>query len=247
MTPRLVLAALLLGAVGCRGTLSPISNKLKVGEEPYVAFTADGEDGVGDLFASALSAGTAYQITFSRVDERLPALSPDGTMLAAVRSRAPGDTSAQSVFVMNLINGNERRIEGEIVGMPDALAWSADGTTLYLRTTAGTLAAAAPPATGRWAPASAEEPFAVRLGDPPIAVAFPCDSGGGLCARLEGGVVTRLSAAGTHPVRWAGDSVGYMENGEWLVRPLAGGTIRALQWSARFSRPRELSVYPGPR
>ncbi|MBL8978238.1 MAG: PD40 domain-containing protein [Gemmatimonadetes bacterium] len=246
MTLRTVLAALLLGAVGCRGTLSPISNKLKVGEEPYVAFTADGEDGVGDLFASALSAGTAYQITFSRVDERLPALSPDGTMLAAVRSRAPGDPSAQSVFVMNLINGNERRIEGEISGMPDALAWSDDGATLYLRTSAAVLQAAAPPASGRWAPASAAEPFAVRLGDPPIAVALPCDSGG-LCARLAGGIVTRLSATGTNPVRWAGDSVGYMENGEWLVRPLAGGTIRALQWSERVKAPRELSVYPGPR
>ncbi len=246
MTRRLLFTALLLGAMACRGTLSPLSNKLKVGEEPYIAFTADGEEGVGDIFASPLTGGTAYQVTFSRVDERLPALSPDGTVLAAVRSRAPGDTSSQSVFVMNLINGNERRIDGEITGMPDALAWSDDGATLYVRTPTVVHQAPAPPARAGWAPATGADPFRIRLGDPPLGIAVACDSGG-LCARLTGGLVTPLSATGTNPVRWAGDSVGYMENGEWLVRPLAGGTIRALRWNERVSRPRELSVYPGPR
>ncbi|MEO8139520.1 MAG: hypothetical protein ABI742_07745, partial [Gemmatimonadota bacterium] len=71
---RLPAAGLLL-LVACRGSLSPLSNKIEVGKEPYIVFTADGEGGVGDLFASPLQGETQFQITFTRVDERLPALS----------------------------------------------------------------------------------------------------------------------------------------------------------------------------
>ncbi|TFG50583.1 MAG: hypothetical protein E4H38_03320, partial [Gemmatimonadales bacterium] len=123
---RLVLAGLVLLAA-CRGTLSPLSNKVEIGQESYIVFAADGEDGVGDLFASSPGGGTAWQITFGRVDERLPALSPDGVMLAFDRGRLPGDTTTRSVVVMNLLNGAERQVVAPGVLRPSAIAWSADG------------------------------------------------------------------------------------------------------------------------
>ena len=95
----------------CSGSLSPLSNKVKVGQEAYVILVADGEDGLGDLFASSTGGGVAFQITFTRVDERLPALAPDGVSLAFVRARAPGDTSELHVAVMNLLNGTERSLD----------------------------------------------------------------------------------------------------------------------------------------
>ena len=179
MRRRAALAGALLLAAACRGTLSPLSNKIKVGEEAYVVFSAPGEDGLGDLFASPAEGGTVHQVTFSRVDERLPALAPDGAMLAFTRSRRPGDTTGVHVAVMNLLNGKERRIAGELGGTPTALAWSPDGATLYARTPAGIRSVAAPPATGSWQEAPAgDSVFAVRVGDPVFGVVTTCPASG---------------------------------------------------------------------
>ena len=121
----LPLGALLL-AVACRGTLSPLSNRIEVGQEPYVIMVADGEDGLGDLFASSTAGGMPWQITFTRVDERLPSLSPDGISLAFIRSRAPGDTAVRHVAVMNLLNGSERQLPLPAAVRVEQLAWSMD-------------------------------------------------------------------------------------------------------------------------
>lgn len=242
---------LLTALVACRGTLSPLSNKLKVGEEPYLVFAADGEGGVGDLFASALVGGTPYQVTFTRVDERLPALSPDGVMLAFVRARAPGDTTAAGLVVMNLLSGAERRAGLDAVGGVDAIAWSADGGTIYLRRGEAIFILPAPPARGALTPvlpaeaARADSAFRVLLGRPPVGEAMPCPAGEGVCARLGDALPVTLSPVASSPIRWLGDSVAYLERGEWTVRPLGGGATRILRWTRPVEHPRSVSVFGG--
>lgn len=242
---------LLFSLVSCRGTLSPLSNRLDVGEEPYLVFSADGEAGAGDLFASALVGGTPYQITFTRVDERLPALSPDGAMLAFVRARAPGDTSAAALVVMNLLNGAERRADLTAVGSVEALAWSPDGATIYVRRGEAIFTLPAPPVGGELAPvqpaiaAAADSAFRVFLGRPPVGEALSCPGGQGVCTRLGEGEVMLLNPTASSPTRWPGDSLAYLEQGEWTIRPLAGGATRILRWTAPVGHPRSVSVFGG--
>lgn len=243
--------ALLLGTAACRGTLSPLSNKIDAGREPFFVFVADGEDGLGDLFAAKPEGGTPFQFTFSRVDEALPALAPGGTMVAFIRTRAPGDTTPGSLVVMNLANGAERRVT--LAGNPvDALAWSRDGATIYARRGEAIFTLPAPPATGDLAPVSpgdaavADSAFRVLLGDPPLGEAVTCAGGAGICARLATGEVQPLSAMGTHPTRWPGDSVAYLEAGSWIVRPLAGGTERTIRFTRPVANPRAISAVGKP-
>ena len=242
------MTALLL--LACRGSLSPLSNKLEVGQQPYVVFVADGEAGVGDLFASIPAGGHSFQITFTRVDEELPSLSADGTMLAFIRSRAPGDFQHRALVVMNLLNGAERRVDAD-GAVPTALAWSRDGARIYLRQGDAVRVTPAPPAALRLAPvASADRPaadsqLAVLLGAPPLATAVPCDNGVGICARLVDGSQQTITRSGRDPARWTGDSIAYQEDGDWVIRPLAGGKTRALSWAQASGHPRDLTVFPG--
>jgi len=241
----------LIGALGCRGSLSPLSNRVDVGQEPYVVYVADGEAGVGDLFASKPAGGAVYQITFTRVDERLPALSPDGTMLAFLRARAPGTLTRQGLVVMNLLNGAERQVE---LGarLPGALAWGRDGRTLYLRADDSLFRSPTPPSPlGLESVPVPERPAAesllsVLLGDPPLAEAVPCDSTG-VCARFRDGTVQTIAAAAVDPTRWVGDSIAYREAGQWIIRPLAGGRPRVLRVSKDLRHLRSLTVFGGPR
>jgi hypothetical protein len=245
---RLVLAGLVL-VVACRGTLSPLSNKLEIGQESYIVFAADGEDGVGDLFASSPGGGTAWQITFSRVDERLPALSPDGVMLAFDRGRLPGDTTARSVVVMNLLNGAERQVVASGLLRPRAIAWSADGERIVVRTESGVVTVPAPPASAEPVAADAEDSaqLAVMLGDPPEAEARICSGGLGVCVALRDGREVVLDSAAVSPVAWYGDSVAYSRSGGWVVHPLAGGHTRLLEWDHEVVNPRSITHFRAPK
>ena len=245
----------LLGAVlvfaACRGTLSPLSNRIKVGQEPFLVVVADGEDGLGDLFASSTGGGMAWQLTFTRVDERLPALSRDGISLAFVRSRAPGDTTGVHISVMNLLNGAERQLELPAGMRADELAWSADGSRFYARSETLLLESAAPPARTGFAPvaavgrAAAESAFVVLPGTPPTVAVERCADGDGLCVRLGGGGVVPLAAGGSGPLRWSGDSVAYQDGGVFVVRPLSGGRTRTLTWDPPLQHPRQATMYAG--
>lgn len=244
------IALALVAAVGCRGTLSPLSNKLKLGEEAYVVLVADGEDGRGDLYASAPASGTPFQVTFTRVDERAPALSRDGALLAFLRSTTPSDTAASSVVILNLLNGAERRVAAPPGA--DALRWTADGSALLARTPAGILRTAVPPARLSFAPVpeagrdAADSLFRTFLGDPPAGEAKPCASGAGLCALLTDGDTVRLSATGREPLAWGTDSVAYFEGAALVIQPLGGGKTRVIRWE-RLSNPRQPTWFPGTR
>jgi hypothetical protein len=231
-------------ALGCRGTLSPLSNKLEIGHDPYFVFVADGEDGLGDLFAAGPSGGQAYQITFTRLDERQPVLSPDGVMLAFLR-RPYGDSSAAQPVIMNLVNGAERTVAD--VGDIDALAWSADGSRLYLHAPAGLQVVDAPPRPAAITPVQetefprADSAFKVLLGNPPMGEAVTC-AGGGVCAQLASGI-TVLAADGRFPAPWGSDSLVYSVGNELVVRPLAGGATRLVKLTGTLKNPRQVTLF----
>jgi hypothetical protein len=239
-----------VGIVACRGSLSPIQNKIQVGEEAYAVFAADGEGGMGDLYAVRATGGPTFPITFSRVDESAPALSPDGSMLAFVRARSVRDSTTE-LWVMNLLNGAERRLgaPAPVVRVTRA-GWSRDGRTLYARSDHGTFRVAAPPAppAPAWVDrtdAEADSALMIILGDPPFARAEPCARQPGLCAVDRSGVTTVLSGDGYDAARWGDDSVGYFSENVLLVRPLGGGSLRQINFLRAPVRPRQLSVFPG--
>jgi hypothetical protein len=249
---KLHLAAVGLGLAalaGCRGTLSPLSNRLKVGQESYVVFVADGEEGRGDIFASPPASGTAFQVTFTRLDERAPALSPDGSMLAFLRSSDVTDTTNVSLVVLNLINGAERRVAAP-VGVT-GLRWSPDGSALLARSGSGLFRTPAPPQSLALEPVpdaertGADSLFRILLGSPAIGEARACSTGTGVCAWLASGDTLALSSNGTEPLAWGSDSVGYFEDGALVIRPLAGGRTRSIRWSNSFTHPRQPTWFAG--
>jgi hypothetical protein len=232
-------------------SLSPLGNRLEVGEESYVIFEAAGEDGQGDLYASPASGGSIFPVTFSRVHETGPALSPDGTTLAFLRATRESDSAGYRVWIMNLLNGAERQLPVTSVGAPRRVAWSRDGQRLFVRTRGGDLVAPAPPASPELQPATgaqeaaADSAFQVILGDPPFAVVTYCADGGGLCVSPDSGDAQVLASGGRDPFRWGTDSLGYFVGNELEIRPLAGGTTRRMTWASSPDRPRTATQFPG--
>ena len=235
--------------VGCRVSLSPVKNRVDVGVESYVVFDAEGEDGQGDLYAGSASGGSVVRVTFTRVHESSPALSPDGVMLAFIRGARAGDSASHRIWIMNLLNGAERDV-GELGegAYPQKLGWSLDGTALFAATSRGILRISPPPADpdpGAVEPGSipaADTALGVPLGFPVMAVARACDSG--ICAFTPSGsqVVTPMGRA---PFRWGADSMGYFVGDAVLVRPLGGGTTREVRWSGLPSSVHGASQFPG--
>ena len=246
---RLGVAACLALLSGCTGSLSPLSHKLELGQEPYFVFAADGEAGEGDLFASPAAAGQLFQVTFTRLDERLPRLSPDGSLLAFVRSPSRSDSARSEIWVMNLINGAERRVAEPGAINPVALAWATDSRSLYVESATGVFVVAAPPErpsvhTAEGVERSrADTAMLVLVGDPPIGAVQQCAGGEGLCIRHNDGSEDLLDGGARWPAVWAPDSLAYEINGDFVVRPLAGGTTRVLRWTRPVSHAREMSYF----
>jgi hypothetical protein len=225
---------MLLGAAGCN--FSPLMNQIEVGEEPFVVVVGEGADGRADLFAVSSGGGALRQLTFTTLLERGPQLTPEGAILAFLRMRDTLATTPREVVVMNLLNGSERRLALPAeAGQPQALGWSDDQTTLYVRTDRGAWALSAPPAEPNARPAKpgdamADTALALWLGSPRFARVIPCDSG--VCVETLRGDTAQLSATGRDPFRWGTDSVAWFDGERLMVRSLGPGLPRRLEWSS---------------
>jgi hypothetical protein len=215
-------------------SFSPLTNRIKVGEEDVVIFVGEGPDGNTDLFASNASGGTPTQLTYTVAVELLPRITSDGGVLAFIRS--PDTTGVGGRLVlMNLLNGNERSVAlPDGIGTPTALGWSTAQDAIYLRTVNGTWRTAAPPArmtltaVSGAALASADSALSVWLGEPRFARALQC--GSDVCAIGTGGDTMVLGRSASHPLRWGRDSVAWFERNNVIVRGLGPGPARRVTW-----------------
>lgn len=206
----------------------------------------------GDLYAVAALGGEVTPLTYSNVGEMRPALSPDGGAVAFLRGGSLRDSMPASVWVMNLINGGERRIElPKDAGAPSRVAWSGDGRSLVMETAGGLYRATAPPTDtpARAVPpegrAQAESSLAVLLGSPAFARVVPCAEPEDLCVAGDSGGPALLAPGAAHAARWGPDSVAYLSGGRLLVRPLGPGRARRVEWSRAPKAPRQITVFPG--
>ena len=245
-----MLAAGVTGAASCRVSLSPLQNHVAVGQENYVIFEADGEGeaGQGDLYAVLGAGGTVFPLTYTRVAESHPVLSPDGVMVAFLRSRQAGDSTDARVVVMNLLNGAERVVWRADQGrMPYRLGWHPRDPELFIATTGGVLRATVPPAPLAVVPAEdaalADSALAVMIGSPPFARVGQCAGGVELCVVTPAGDEQVLLAGARDAFRWGPDSVAYVVGASLNIRPLAGGHDRVLRWTKPPRDPRHPTVF----
>lgn len=247
----LPLAALALGA--CDDVMSPLRKLADVGKDPYLFFVADSPDGRSDIWVARPGGDAARQATYTPAWESAPSLSPDGAMLAFLRSADSGAAAPREAWVMNLITGRERQLQ--LPAMPSPVrrvGWSRDEQAIYLATDAGLWRVAAPPASGVAAPlpdaehAAADSALHVFVGEPAFAEVVPCDVPADLCA-LAGGERKPLQAGASDPVRWGSDSVGYVLEGSLRVRPLGPGRERRVEFAPAVTRPRQVTYFPGAR
>jgi hypothetical protein len=246
----------LLLLAACESTFLPLRGKFEVGQDPMVVFVGGDGPAGGDLYAVPTSGGRAIPITFSTVGEMRPALSPDGGAVAFLRAvlRAGSltDSAPASVWILNLINGAERQVElPDGAGPPEQAGWTDGGRALVMRAGGRLYRAEAPPAEGvaRLVPvprrASAESALAVLLGRPAFGRAVPCANAEDLCVVGDTGSPVLFARGAREPARWGNDSVAYLEGDRLMVRPLAAGRARQVEWSALPPRPRQLSVFAG--
>lgn len=249
----------LVAASACGDTMSPIRNLGEVGKDPYLVFVAQAPDGAGELFVARPDGRNIRPITYSPVWESQPALSPDGAVLAYLRSRDTLAATPRQVWVTNLLDGGERKMTLP----PDApqvqrVAWSADGLVLLASTADGALLRwTMPPTTAPGAIVPAPERAGSRLrfdqllGDPPFARIVPCvDGAPKACLQtLDDTTDTRSALADfdvRDAVRWRGDSVGYLIGDSLRVRPLSRGRERRIEWAPKTPlAPRQFTLFPG--
>ncbi|MES2125248.1 MAG: hypothetical protein V4503_11235 [Gemmatimonadota bacterium] len=233
--------ALLLA--GCN--LSPLRNRIKVGEEPIVIFVGEGIDGHTDLFAVPASGGSIAQLTFTPLLESMPRINARGDVVAFIRARDTAATAANEVVVMNLLNGAERAVPlPDGAGHIKAIAWGPGDSALYLRSDGGTWRASTPPAPTSVVAATgsdfvqADSVFELWVGEPRFARLFPCQ-GGGVCAVGPRVDTTVLSEQGRDPLRWGSDSVAWFEGDGMVVRGIGPGTVRRILWKRPPLHPRD--------
>ena len=234
---------------GC--SVTPLTNKISVGEEAFVLAVGEGPDGMTDLFAAPAHGGAFARLSFNRMVESAPRLSEGGRMVAYLR-RAPGAAEPPEVVVLDLGNGAEERVAlPREAGSPAAVAWLPNNSRIAVRADSGLFgfappSAAAVPARLHGADsARADSALGVPLGSPVAAMVVACD-GGGLCVRTADAAVSPLDRGGHGAVRWGADSVGYFTGAGFEVRPLAGGRSRHPEWSGAPAHLRELTYAPSP-
>ena len=245
-------------------SVTPLTNKIQVGEEAFVVAVGEGSDGMTDLYAAPAGGGAFSRLTFNRPAEAAPRLSAAGTRLVYLRS-SPVETAdpEPQVVVLDLRTGAERGFRmPRTSGASRAVAWLPGDSAVAVRTDSGLFLLV--PARGDPAPrlhgadsARADSALGVPLGAPVAAMVVSCaavevagrsvaPAGGGLCVRTAGDEIAPLDSLGRDPVRWGADSVGYFTRAGFEVRPLAGGRSRRPEWSGAPARLRQLSYAAAP-
>jgi hypothetical protein len=240
--------ALLLAAC----SFSPVSHRIKIGEEPFIVFTGEGIDNHTDLFAAAAGGTELSQVTFTALIERSPRLTQSGDVVAFLRMRDTMPATHREVVLMNLLSGGEFAIAlPSMAGNPSALAWSPGDSLLIIRTDQGLWQAYAPPHAPDAAPvmpadsASADSALTLWLGQPRFARVVGCP-GGGLCTVGPHGDTTALAPLGHDAIPWGSDSVAWFEANGLAIRSLGPGRERRLTWRNPPAHPRDGSYAPGP-
>ena len=239
-------AALTLMIGAC--SFSPLTNRIKVGEEDIVVFVGEGADGNTDLFVSNTAGGTPTQLTYTVAVETLPRLTADGGMLAFVRARDAAGDGARLV-VMNMLSATERSIElPASAGTPTALGWSPSGDALYVATSSAMWRTPAPPAALEISPVNSGDPTAdssltAWLGEPRFARAIPC--GQSVCVIGPSGDTTEIARGGSGGMRWGSDSVAWFEDNVLVVRGLGPGPARRVTWRKAPANARDATYAKG--
>jgi hypothetical protein len=248
--PRHAIAALAAIALSAC-SFSPLSHRVKVGEEPFIVFVGEGIDHHTDLFAVPTGGGSVAQVTFTPLIEQGPRLSPTGEVVAFIRMHDTLPDAHRDVVLMNLLGGGEVTLTLPAeAGTPKVVAWSTDGRTLYIRTDRGDWQSPAPPAASLVTPVpAAESPrvdsvVEVWLGEPRFARVIACASGG-LCILGPKRDTTALALRGRDPLRWGADSVAWFQPDGMVVRSLGPGRERRVTWTNGPEHPRDATYAPG--
>lgn len=233
MRPARWTLALLAALTGC--SVTPLTNKIRPGEESFVIGVGEASDGQTDLFAAPAGGGSFTRLTFTRAEERAPSLSPSGTSVAFLR-RAGSSDDNWSLVILNLLNNHESVAPmPRAAGDPVAIGWSVEGTRIVVRAQAFLETNISPgPVWLRsvtldsvgWA----DSITSGLLGNPARAHIATCGAGG-FC--IAGGTDTTRLEGITDPIPWGGDSLGYFTGSEkvWEIRPLGGGHTRRPVWT----------------
>lgn len=245
-------AALPFAAALASCSLPPLRGRAEIGRDAYAIFVADTPDG-SDLFAILPTGGAPIPLTFTVVDERAPALAPDGGTVAFLREQHTGDSVRTTVWLMNLLSGSEREVTlpDSLRATPRAVAWTPDGRAVYVRTDRGVVRSSAPPVRGgahlvsAVEASAADSAFYVLLGQPAFGRAAACDAG--VCLIGTDGESTGLAAGARDPLRWGRDSVAYFRGDQVEIRPLGPGRAHLLGWEPAPLRPREMTFFEGRR
>lgn len=239
--------------LACDPTLPPLRGQMDIGQDAYAIFVGGGALG-SDLYAVRPEGGEAVQITFTNVAELRPALSPDGTRLAFLRSASLNDTTPASVWMMNLRSGSERELSLPAdAGAPRRVGWERDGRAAIVAAEGGLYRVETSPSSVNphqvesAARAQAESSLAVLLGDPVFTRVVPCENRSDLCVVGAKGRPALLAQSVRDPVRWGTDSVGFFVGDRLQIRPLRRGRPRLLLITNAPERPREMTFFPGER
>jgi hypothetical protein len=242
-----VAVALVSGAC----SFSPLNHHIKIGEESFAIFVAEGVDHHVDLFAVPGTGGTAAQLTFTALIETHPRLSPRGDVVAFLRMRDTLPGTPRDVVLMNLLGGGEVTIPMPAsAGTPQLVAWADDETMLYIRTDRGAWQANAPPAKPDAKPvpaasaAVADSMLQLWLGTPRFARAFSCPVG--ICVVGANGDTTAVAHNGTDPMRWGPDSLAWFDRNTIVVRSLGPGNSRIISWENGPNNPHDGTFAAAP-
>ena len=233
-------------------SFSPVSHRIKIGEESFIVFVGEGIDHHTDLFAVPAGGGSVAQVTFTPLVEQGPRLSPTGEVVAFIRMHDTLPDAHRDVVLMNLLGGGEVTLAVPAqAGTPKVLAWSTDGRTLYIRTDRGDWQSPAPPTAAPVTAVPATEDARVDsvvnvwLGEPRFARVIAC-AGGGLCILGPKRDTTALASLGSDPLRWGADSVAWFQPDGMVVRSLGPGRERRITWTNGPEHPRDATYAPAP-